>query len=93
LEHIKKYPEEIMTDKYGNKYIVYRTYKRSIQCFTQGLFYLNKELYESCGEYGQSKFNRLKLSRKNFKATTLILHHNHDHTFGEGSDYILGRGI
>lgn len=34
LEHVRKYPEEIITDKYGNKFIVYRTYQRSVQCFT-----------------------------------------------------------
>lgn len=58
---------------------------------SQGLFFLNRRVFESCGEYGRSKITELKLSRRNFKATTLVLHHNYNHIFGEGSDFFLGK--
>jgi glutamine cyclotransferase len=54
---------------------------------------MGNDLYESCGRYGQSKFTQLKLSKKNFKATTMILHYNYNEIFGEGSDYVLGERL
>lgn len=61
-----------------------------VKFIRQGLFYLNRRLFESCGQYGFSKLNELKLSKKNFKATTITLHYNENEIFGEGSDYVLG---
>ena len=56
----------------------------------QGLFFLNKRVFESCGEYGRSKFTELRLSKKNFKSVSLAHEYNQHDVFGEGSDYVIG---
>ena len=51
---------------------------------------MNRQLFETCGQFGFSKFTELKLSRKNYKTATIVHTYNQNDVFGEGGDYILG---
>lgn len=66
---------------------IVETYKHDIKAYTQGLFFIADDFYESCGQYGESNLRRVELkSGRVLKKTDFPKNY-----FAEGSAHFNGK--